>query len=82
MNTLKQKLLTNWHLMRVVRLLLGLWMLVMAVQTKDWAIGLFSAFFIYTALLGVGCCGAQGCYTSETDPGENKLNDIEYEEVK
>jgi hypothetical protein len=65
MSTLKQRVLTNWHLMRIIRLGLGIWMLVMAIQSKDIAIGLFSAFFLYTAIAGVGCCGPNGCYVPD-----------------
>lgn len=57
--------MTNWHLMRIIRLGLGIWMLVMAIQSKDIAIGLFSAFFLYTAIAGVGCCGPNGCYVPD-----------------
>ena len=66
MNSLRQRVLTNWHLMRVLRLGLGVWILVMAIQTRDWTIGAFSGFFIYTALVGAGCCGSQDCYVPNT----------------
>jgi len=82
MNSIKQRLFSGWHLMRVLRLGLGIWILVMAIQTKDIATGLFSAFFIYTALAGVGCCGANGCYVPESNIAEDKANDVDYEEVK
>ncbi len=82
MNTLKQRLFTGWHFMRVLRLALGIWILVMAIQAKDIATGLFSVFFIYTALAGVGCCGANGCYVPENKAAKREPNDVEYEEVK
>lgn len=85
MNTWKQRLLTNWHLMRVMRLGLGIMMLVMGVQSKDWAIGLFSVFFLYQAVTGTGCCGAGGCDTPVQNKGKAPLQDvttIEYEEIK
>lgn len=82
MSALKQRVLTNWHLMRIIRLGLGIWMLVMAIQTKDIAIGLFSAFFIYTAIAGVGCCGPNGCYVPEGDGPGKEAKDIDYEEIK
>jgi hypothetical protein len=82
MNAIKQRLLSGWHFMRILRLGLGIWILVMAIQAKDIAFGLFSAFFIYIALAGVGCCGANGCYVPESKAAENEANDIDYEEVK
>ena len=82
MNTLKQRVFTNWHFMRILRLVLAIWMLVVAIQSKDLAIGLFSGFFLYTAIAGVGCCGPNGCYMPEgSNPGKEG-NDIDYEEVK
>ena len=83
MDTLKQRLFTNWHLMRVIRLGLGIWVLVMAIQSKDWVMGIFSAFFIYTALAGVGCCGPQGCYVPDAKAAHTaKTCDAVYEEIK
>jgi len=82
MNTIKQRLFSGWHFMRLLRLGLGVCMLVMAIQGKDIAIGLFSSFFIYTALAGVGCCGANGCYVPENNIAESRAKDVDYEEVK
>ncbi len=87
MSTLKQRLFTNWHLVRLFRLGIGVMMLVAGIQNKDWMIGLLSAFFLYQALTDTGCCGTQGCYTPNTrktvEPISSTLDEtIEYEEVK
>ncbi len=85
MNTFKAKLLTNWHIMRVFRLGIGIWLLVMAIQTQDWATGLFSAFFLYQAVTDTGCCGTQSCYAPQAKQVVKKdstLDDTEYEEIK
>ncbi len=87
MSILKQRLVTNWHLMRIVRAGIGIMLLVTGIQNKDWVTGLFSIFFLYQAVMDVGCCGSQGCYT----PPIRKYKDIvqikkdeviEYEELK
>lgn len=83
--TIKQKLFTNWHLVRIVRLAIGIWMLVIAIQTWDWIVGCFSTFFLYQAVTDTGCCGALGCYTPQTRNQRNTIDEtqnIEYEEVK
>ena len=85
MNSLKQRLLTNWHLMRIMRMAIGLWLLVFGIQAHDWASGLFSLFFIYQGVTDTGCCGAQGCYTPKRR--SNNIvpqipEDTEYEEIK
>jgi hypothetical protein len=85
MNTIKQKLLTNWHLMRIFRLGIGIWMVVLAFQTYDWAVGLFGAFFLYQAVTDTGCCGAQGCYTPKRRDSVQSIkapDEVDYEEVK
>ncbi len=63
MNDLKQRLLSNWHVMRILRVAIGVWMLVVGIQTRDWAVGLLSVFFLYQGVTDTGCCGAQSCYT-------------------
>jgi len=85
MNTWKQKLLTNWHLMRVMRLGLGIMMVIMGIQSKDWTIGLFSVFFFYQAITDTGCCGSSGCSTPVVRKEKSSYQDatpIEFEEIK
>jgi hypothetical protein len=85
MNTLRQRLFTNWHIMRILRFAIGLWMLIMGIQSRDWAMGLFSSFFLIMAVTDTGCCGSQGCGVppARTKVSDKKvLDDIEYEEIK
>jgi len=65
MNTLRQRLFSNWHLMRIVRLILSVGLLVMAFQGKDAAMGSLALFFLITTIAGVGRCGPQGCSIPE-----------------
>jgi hypothetical protein len=68
-----------------MRLALGIMMLVMGVQGKDWAIGLFSIFFLYQAVTDTGCCSSGACYTPPIRKNTNSGTDvttIEYEEIK
>ena len=87
MSTLKERLFTNWNLMRIFRLGIGVMMLVTGIQTRDWVIGLFSTFFLYQALTDTGCCGTRGCYTPANRKGAEPTvpaqeTTIEYEEIK
>ncbi|MCO5948888.1 hypothetical protein [Mucilaginibacter flavidus] len=61
MNTIKQRLFTNWHFARVLRLALGLFMVFWAIQAHDWSLGAISGLFVFMALSNTACCGAQGC---------------------
>ncbi|MDR3681175.1 MAG: hypothetical protein P4L41_14505 [Flavipsychrobacter sp.] len=82
MSKLKEQLFTNWHLMRIVRLALGIMILVMGIQTKDWVPGLFSIFFLYQAITDTGCCGANGCYVPKQRKTTMPIEIVEYEEIK
>lgn len=61
MATIKQLLFTNWHLMRWVRLIIGLAILIYAFQTRDITLGMLAAFLLFQAVMNVGCCGSTGC---------------------
>jgi hypothetical protein len=72
-------LLTNWNFMRGLRLALGIYILVHAITQGDIAIGLLSAFVVFTALANVGCCGSRGCAVDYKTKSTEK--EISYEEV-
>ncbi len=87
MSNLMQRVTTNWHLMRIMRLGIGIMMLVMGIQSKDWALGLFSGFFLYQAITDTGCCSSAGCNTPRRGyvrPPLQQSTEIvtEYEEIK
>ena len=82
MESIKQMLFTNWHLMRIVRLAIGIWLLAAGIQYHDWVSGTFSLFFLYQAVTDTGCCGSKGCYAPAKRSAKQTTEDIEYEEVK
>ena len=85
MNTLKQKLLTNWDVIRIFRLGIGIMLLVSGVLSKDWMMGLFSLFFLYQAVTNTGCCGTASCFTNPPDKrndNSRQIEEVEYEEIK
>ena len=82
MNTIKARLLYNWHFMRVLRLGLGVFIAIQAVKTHDAFSGLIAAFFLFQAVTNTGCCGSQGCSTSVPKNNSDSIEDIAYEEIK
>jgi len=56
-----QTLFTNWHLMRWLRLVIGLIFAVQALYFMDPVPGFAGAFFLFQAATNSGCCGANGC---------------------
>ena len=85
MNTITQRLTTNWHLIRIFRLGIGIMFIIMGFQSQDWMIGLFSTFFLYQAITDTGCCGSGSCTPRyERTPLTSLTSDqvVEFEEIK
>lgn len=82
MNTIKATLLYNWHFMRVFRLGLGIFIAIQAVKMHDAFSGLIAAFFLFQSVTNTGCCGSQGCSTTASINNSDKIEDIEFEEIK
>lgn len=85
MNTLlsiKDQLLSPWSFMRLLRLGLGLYVGVQAIQFQDWLAGLVSIFFLYQAITNTGCCGASGCAVPTTSSKTEDTKEVTFEEIK
>lgn len=52
---MKQILLTNWHSMRWIRLVIGLFFLLQAIQYREILFGFIAAFFIFQSVFNSGC---------------------------
>jgi hypothetical protein len=72
-------LLSGWSVMRVIRLLIGLYAFWQAIVTKEPMLGLAGLFVAGMALANIGCCGANGCQISSSKPVLKE--EISYEEV-
>ena len=85
MNRIAHGLLHNWHIVRVVYLIISLMLLVQAWQSKEWAFGLVGSLFLYQSLLNTGCCGmsiVSGQNIKINETAERSLHDTEYTEIK
>lgn len=60
---MKQTILRDWNFIRFLRLVLGLGVVIQAVVSKNWGVGLLGLYFTILPLFNIGCCGAGGCYT-------------------
>lgn len=79
---MKQTLLTGWHFMRFLRLGLGIYIAIQAVQTLSILSGVIAVFFIFQAVTNTGCCGANGCAVPIKKSSSDKIEEIEFEEIK
>jgi len=61
MNNIRQLIFSGWHIMRFVRLAMGLFIGVNAIIMHDGLSGLLSGIFLFQAFTNSGCCGASSC---------------------
>ncbi len=74
-------LLTNWNLLRVIRLVLGVMIGVQAIATTDWLAGMIAGVFLFQVVTNTGCCGVNGCHTTyQANAASEK--EVEFIEVK
>jgi hypothetical protein len=78
----KETLLTDWNFMRILRLALGIYIAVQAVETQSIFSGIFAAFFMFQAITNTGCCGSNGCAVPIKKSNSETVEEVEYEEVK
>ena len=78
----KQTLLTNWNFMRFLRLGIGIYIAVQAIETQSVFSGIVAVFFIYQAVTNTGCCGTNGCAVPIKKSNPDKTEDVDFEEIK
>jgi len=77
---MKQTILSNWTVMRFLRLGIGISILVQAIITKDILFAFAGIIFTAMPVFNVGCCGTGGCYVPP-QKNQDKSKEIIYEEV-
>ena len=78
----KETLLQNWNFMRFLRLGLGIYIAVQAVETLSIFSGIVAAFFIFQAVTNTGCCGSNGCAVPTKKNNSDKTEEVTFEEIK
>ncbi len=71
----------NWNLMRIFRLVLGIFIIVQGTLGQEWLLVGFGSLFSLMPLFNIGCCGVSGCYIP-APKSDQKTEDIMYEEIK
>jgi hypothetical protein len=79
---IKETLLSDWNFMRILRLGLGIYISVQAVETQSMISMIFAVFLLFQAITNTGCCGSNGCSVSIKKNNSDKTEKIEYDEVK
>jgi hypothetical protein len=68
--------------MRWLRLALGVFIMVQAIQRHDGFAGAIAIFLLFQAITNTGCCGSGGCSVPLNKQASNQTDDAQYEEVK
>lgn len=79
---IKETLFTDWNFMRILRLGLGIYIAIHAVETQSMISAIFSVFLLFQAISNTGCCGSNGCAVPIKKNNSSKTEEIEYEEIK
>jgi hypothetical protein len=82
METIKQTLFTGWHFMRWLRLALGIFFIIQAIDMHESLMGAVGGFFLFTAVTNTGCCGARSCVLPKRKNTEENIEEISYEEIE
>lgn len=77
---MKQQILSNWNVMRFVRLGLGIAIIVQAVIARDWMMGILGILFTTMPVFNIGCCATGGC-NAPVKKNTSTSKDISYEEL-
>jgi hypothetical protein len=78
----KETLLTNWHFMRWLRLGMGLYATVVALQLLNPLLGFIAALFLFQAVSNASCCGIGGCAIPISIKSLPEIKEFIFEEVK
>lgn len=78
---MRNNILYNWSLSRVLRLGLGIFIIVEGIQTDMWMLIALGALFSLMPLLNIGCCATGNCNIVPPNKASESA-DVVYEEVK
>lgn len=78
----KETLLQNWNFIRFLRLGLGIYIAIQAVETLSIFSGIVAAFFIFQAITNAGCCGSNGCAVPTKKSNSDKTEEVIFKEIK
>jgi hypothetical protein len=78
---MKERLLAPWNLARILRLVLGVFIIFQGIDARDWLFVGIGIVFSLLPLLNIGGCGVNGCAVP-TNNSKNDVQDVAYKEVQ
>ena len=69
--------------MRLLRLVIGVWAVIAAFQTRDAVLGIVGGLLLIMAMMNIGCCGISGCRIPMITRKNlsQKPEEVNYEEI-
>ena len=67
-----KKILNNWSVIRVLRLVMALFVIYQGVTSQQWLFVGLGIIFALLPLFNLGCCGTNSCTTSLSNSQKNK----------
>jgi hypothetical protein len=82
-SAIRQTLFTQWHVVRILRLVIGIFFMGQAIALRETLTGIIASLLIFQPLTNTGCCGVGSCSIPSTPSDSKKPQDhlVEYEEV-
>jgi hypothetical protein len=81
-DNLKQRLMSGWDLMRVLRLVMSFIILIESIIMHEYFITALGGFMLFQALSNTGCCAGGACYSDPIQKKERMEEEVVYEEIK
>jgi len=72
-NNWKERILSGWNILRVIRLGLALLVIYESIKNYDVMFAILGSVILFQAVLNFGCCGQDGC---AVNTNSNKQTDI------
>ncbi len=83
---MKERILTNWTIMRGFYLVVGLYIVTQSVINQEWFGVAFGGYFASMGLFAFGCasgtCGGGSCASTPTRHADTAVQETTFEEVK
>ena len=76
-----KKILSNWHFMRILRVVLAVAILIQSWYAKDSTTAAFGVLLLAMGVFDIGCCRAGSCYTPLKKNHTGTQKESVYEEV-
>ncbi|MBP6090788.1 MAG: hypothetical protein KA521_06000 [Crocinitomicaceae bacterium] len=79
---MRKTLFTNWNFMRFARLLIGIYIVVQGIQTKEISYTIMGSLFMLMPIFNIGCFGGQCASPIQKTKNESSdINEVEFEEI-